>query len=61
MVALELVGPFGSAEERDREARKFYQEHRNDCGYYKLTVPKGTEVEIDSFTDDFFEQEDGND
>jgi len=53
LVSLEAVGPFDNAEERDNEARKLYQEHRNDCGYYKLAVPKGAKVDIDSYSEDF--------
>lgn len=55
LVSLEAIGPFDTPEERDKEARKLYQEHRNDCGYHKLVVPKGAQVEIDSYSDDFLE------
>ena len=53
LVSQELVGPFSTPEERDKEAQKLYQEHRNDCSYHKFCVAKGTKVEIGSYSEEF--------
>ncbi len=51
----ELTGPFDTAEERDAEALKLKdKEGTSKHLYYKLNVPKGTTIELDSFTNEFF-------
>lgn len=61
LVQLELIGPFDNPQDRDKKAHELYQENRGESGYFKLSVPKGTQVEIDSFSDDYLEQEQNND
>ena len=55
LVDPQLIGPFNNPEDRDTQAQKLYQENRGESGYYKLTVPKGVEIDIDCYSDDFLE------
>ena len=55
LVDPQLIGPFANPQDRDKEAQKLYKENRGESGYYKLTVPKGVEIDIDSYSDDFLE------
>ncbi len=57
LVDPQLIGPFDNPQDRDKEAQKLYQENRGESGYYKLTVPKGVEIEVDCYSDDFLEGE----
>ena len=52
LVEPELVGPFDNPEDRDKEAQKLYRENREQSGYFKMTVPKGIKIEIDSYSND---------
>ena len=50
----ELIGPFDTTEERDKEALKQRKEEGSQHGYYMLQIPKGTEIQIDCYSNEFF-------
>jgi hypothetical protein len=46
----ELFGAYKTAAERDAVAKLKYREQGDDNGYFKLSVPKGTSVQIGAFS-----------
>ena len=51
----ELIGPFETAQQRDTEALKLKdKEGTSKHLYYKLNVLKGTTIELDSYSNEFF-------
>ncbi len=51
-----LLGPYKTSEDRDIQAQKLYQINKDQCAYYKLSVPKGINIEIDAYPGGYFEE-----
>ena len=57
-VDLKLYGAFEDKDSRDNKAKELWKKHGDECGYFRLEVTKGSQIGIDCYSGDFFEQED---
>ena len=46
----QLHGPFGTSELRDKKAHELYHKESSTHGYYRLEVPRGTPVKIETYS-----------
>ena len=51
-----LLGPYKTSKIRDEKAKELREDHGTTSEYYPVEVEKGVRIEIDSYSNSFFEK-----